>query len=222
MVSGIQYLPGLGLSDHVCLKFTLTCYGTFIHDNKHRYNLHQADFDRMWSLLEVIDWDDILSSLDIHQALNVFAFHYESIFKDCVPCHAPRVKKKNIYMTREAFRLKKKKCKLWKQYKLSGTRTDYSIYSKARNDLRTLTRSLCKSYEEKITSDIKANQKVFWKYVNARLKSKSSINCPQQPDGSMTHSNIEIANVLNNHFASVEDVSSIPWITKYLHLMILK
>ena len=55
MVSDIQYLPGLGLSDQICLKFTLTCYGTFIHDNKPRYNLHQADFERMRSLLEDID-----------------------------------------------------------------------------------------------------------------------------------------------------------------------
>ena len=213
MISDIQHLPGLGLSDHVCLKFVLTCYGKYIHDNKPRYNLHQADFDRMRTLLEAIDWDDTLSSLDIHQAWDVFASHYESILKECIPCHALKMKKKNIYMTREAFRIKKKKCKLWKQYKLSGTKTDYSLYSKARNELRSLTRSLRKSYEEKIASNIKTNQKVFWKYVNSRLKSKSSINCLQHADGSMTHSNTEMANVFNNHFASVytrEDISSVP------------
>jgi len=26
MVNNLQYLPGLGLSDHVCLRFDLTCY----------------------------------------------------------------------------------------------------------------------------------------------------------------------------------------------------
>jgi len=72
--------------------------------------------------------------------------------------------------------MKKKKIKLWRQYKLSGTKADYSLYSKARNDLHSLTRSLRKSYEERIASDIKTNQKVFWKYVNSILKSKSSIN----------------------------------------------
>ena len=87
MICDIQHLHGLGLSDHVCLKFALTCYGNYIHDNKPRYNLHQADFDRMRILLEAIDWDDTLSSLDIHQAWDVFAFHYESILKECIPCH---------------------------------------------------------------------------------------------------------------------------------------
>ena len=72
MISDIQHLPGLGLSDHVCLKFALTCYGTYIHDNKPRYNLHQADFDRMRTLLEAIDWDDTLSSLDHIKQLSDF------------------------------------------------------------------------------------------------------------------------------------------------------
>jgi len=35
MISDIKHLPGLGLSDHICLQFALTCYGKFIHDNKH-------------------------------------------------------------------------------------------------------------------------------------------------------------------------------------------
>ena len=47
-------------------------------------------------------------------------------------------------------------------------------------------------------------------FVNPRLKSKSSINCLQHADGSMTHSNTEMANVFNNHFASVYTRSSVP------------
>ena len=109
MISDIKHFAGLGLSDHICLQFALTCYGKFIHDNKRRYNLHQADFDKMRTLLEAIDWDHILSSLDIYQAWDVFASHYESILKECIPYQVPRMKKKSIYMTREAFRMKKKK-----------------------------------------------------------------------------------------------------------------
>ena len=213
MISDIQYLPGLGLSDHVCLKFELICYGKYIQDKKPRYNLCQADFGKMRTLFEAIDWEDALNSSNIHQAWDVFASYYESILMECVLCHVPKTKKKNIYMTREALRIKKKKCKLWKQYKLSGTTTDYSLYCKARNELRSLTRSLRKLYEEKITCNIKTNQKVFWKYVNSRLKSRSSINCLQHPDGSMAHTNSEMANLFNDHFASVytrEDISSVP------------
>jgi len=108
MISDKKHLPGLGLNDHICLQFALTCYGKFIHDNKCRYNIHQADFYRMQTLLEVHfagDWDYILSSLDINQAWDVFASHYESILKECIPY---QVSKKSIYMTREAFHMKKK------------------------------------------------------------------------------------------------------------------
>ena len=61
MIFDIKHFPGLGLSDHICIKIVLTSYGKFIHDNKRRYNLHQADFDRMGTLLEAIDWDHFSS-----------------------------------------------------------------------------------------------------------------------------------------------------------------
>ena len=102
MISDIKHLPGLE-SDHICLQFTLIYYGKFIHDNKHRYNLHQADFDRMWTLLEANEWDHILSSLDIYQAWDVFASCYESILEECIPYQVPKMKKKSIHMIREVF-----------------------------------------------------------------------------------------------------------------------
>ena len=52
MVSNIQHLPGLGLSHHVRLWSTLMYYGKYIQDNKPRYNVCQADFDKIWTLLE--------------------------------------------------------------------------------------------------------------------------------------------------------------------------
>ena len=113
MVSNIhQYLPGLGLSDHVCLRFELTCYGNYTQDKKPRYNLCQADFDKMRTMIEAYDWEGALNSLDIYQAWDIFASCYKSILKECVPCCVPKIKKKNIYMTCEALRAKEK-CRLW-------------------------------------------------------------------------------------------------------------
>ena len=116
MVSDIQYLPGLGLSDHLCLKFELICYGNYMQDKKPKYNLRQADFDKMRTLIENINWEDALISSDIQQAWDVFASYYESFLKECIPCHVSKLKKKNIYMTLEALRARKKKCRCWDRY----------------------------------------------------------------------------------------------------------
>ena len=39
-VEDVQYLPGLGLNDHVCLEFSFKCYCQYSNVNKLRYNLH--------------------------------------------------------------------------------------------------------------------------------------------------------------------------------------
>ena len=50
-VEDIQYLPGLGLSDHVCLEFSFECYSKYHPVSKPRYNLHCADFSKMRRLI---------------------------------------------------------------------------------------------------------------------------------------------------------------------------
>ena len=50
--------------------------------------------------------------------------------------------------------MQRKKCRLWEWYKLSSTKPDFSLYCKAKNELCRLTKSLRKSYEERITSNI--------------------------------------------------------------------
>ena len=67
MVDGIEYLPAIGSSDHVCLQFNLLCYSSYSQVSRPKYNLYQANFDTMRQLLQEIDWDDNLSPLDIHQ-----------------------------------------------------------------------------------------------------------------------------------------------------------
>lgn len=109
MASIIQYIPGLDLSDHFCLRFELACYGNYTQYKKPRYNLCQVDLDKMQTMVEAHDWEDALNSLDIYQAwgVPVFASCYESILKECVPYHVPKIKK-NIYMTHEVLHAKKK------------------------------------------------------------------------------------------------------------------
>jgi len=51
MISSINYFPGIGSSDHVCLQFHLLCYSTHAKASLPRYNLRQADFNKMRELI---------------------------------------------------------------------------------------------------------------------------------------------------------------------------
>ena len=73
-------------------------------------------------------------------------------------------------MTREALHLKNKKNRLWRRYLATNLSSDHVLYCQARNSLRNLTRTLRKTYEEKLIDTVKSDPKPYWKYVNSHLK----------------------------------------------------
>ena len=123
-------------------------------------------------------------------------------------------------MTSEAMRLENAKARAWKNY--ISNRSNYCriVYIWLRNDLKKLTRNLRISFEQRMITSIKYKPKLFWKYVNSRLKTRQTIPTLLKPDGDKTINDDEKATTLNNHFMSVftqEDMSTLPTITPRAH-----
>jgi len=74
----INYCPGLGSSNHLCLNFFLSCCPT-AKSNKGYY----IQFNK---ILEEIDWVEELQDLDVSQSWDKFLHHL------CVAmdCHIPK------------------------------------------------------------------------------------------------------------------------------------
>ena len=86
MINEVQYLPGLGCSDHVCLSFKFKCYSLHIPgNNRPKYNLYHADFEKMRDLLSNIDWYGNLTSLSMHKAWEFFTIQFNDILGECIP-----------------------------------------------------------------------------------------------------------------------------------------
>ena len=134
--------------------------------------------------LETQNWDEALDQLNINEAWDYF---YGVLIKECVPVSRSR-NRKNIYITREAIKLKNAKNRLWRRYSSTGDPMDHAAFASTRNALRALTRKLRKTFEESITKNIKANPKAFWKCSKSRLKTHSTINALINPDGNIVHS----------------------------------
>ena len=118
-----------------------------------------------------------------------------------------------MYMNREAIKMKNKKRSLWLKYTRTHDGLDYTRFTQCRNDLRQLTRTLRKQYEQKLSDDIKGNPKPFWRYVSMRLNTKSRVDDLKTADGSMATVDGDKARVLNEYFSSVftvEDILHIP------------
>ena len=56
MVQDIAYHPGLGLSDQVCICFTVLCNGNRAPSQIPRLNLYRTNYDGMRESLSAVDW----------------------------------------------------------------------------------------------------------------------------------------------------------------------
>ena len=121
----------------------------------------------------------------------------------CIPLAKSKQNNKNIYINHEAIRLKKQKRTLWLQYMRTRDMLDYARFCRARNKLRSLTRSLRANFERHLVRNLRTNAKGFWRYAGTRLRTKTRVEDLKAEDGTMVREDRDKANLLNHFFQSV-------------------
>ena len=203
MVSCLEYLPGLGSSDHVVLRFTLVCYAPAESHPTHRVH---TDHESLASELKSLNWDQ-MNSMTLEEAYHTFK---TNLLETELKCSKSRkiTKRKNLYMNRAAMQLRKRKKDLWRKYCQTQDILDHARFVRCRNQLRKLTRNLRKEYEIKLVSAIKQNPKAFWRYSSSRLKTKSRVEDLLDERGTLTSNSQAKAEILSRYFSSVFTVES--------------
>ena len=203
----------LGSSDHVVITFRLMCYADLQTHTRTRYLYEKANFSDFKNYL-ALDWDELLSNQNTEQKWQTIK---EKITTGCdlyVPKKAVNpVNPRPMWMNKGTLRSIRKKHKAWAKIVGSPTAENYILYKKARNQARWETRKAVKNYEKEIAANMKNNPKLFWKYVNSKLKTRQPLSDLTKPDGKLTTTDEEKAEVLNNFFSSVftkEDTQNIP------------
>ena len=212
MVNGISYLPGLGSSDHLIIRFKIICYTSPCQNlHKSKPALYKADYQKLRYHASLIPWEQV-NTMDLAEAYSFFKNSLEHLVDSFVPKTRPG-RKPNLYMNRAALRMRKLKRSLWAQYMKSKSPTDYTQYTKCRNKLRKMTRQLRKEFELKLAEESKSNPKAFWRYVNTRLKTKTGIDALEDEEGVVHCSPQKKAEILSRYFGSVfvdEDLNTLP------------
>ena len=212
MLTDLQYSPGLGMSDHVVLSFKLACYTVQPVSTTKRLNFHRADFVKLNEKVHEIDWD-LLVTKPVEDGYKIFKDKLNCIVASCVPEGKNSQSRRNIYMTSSALQLRKQKNILWQKSMVTNDPVDIARFNRSRNRLRQLTRQLRKSFEAQLVTEIKGNQKAFWKYSNSRLKTKPRISNLRDASGLLVSKGEEKAATLNAYFSSVfthEEQSEVP------------
>ena len=199
MVYNISHNPGLGESDHTCIHFTLNCYGQdVIKENKPNY--FKANYETIRERLRQVNWGNELHG-DFSNAYKNFTKVLDTSLEGCVPNYKSYRKVNNIYLTREAVRIKNRKNKLWRKYTKSRSVCDKTQYNRVKNELRSLTRRLRKEFETDLTKSITGSPKTFWSYIKSKMKTTCKIPPLKNKDKTEATTPKEKAETLNTSFS---------------------
>ena len=190
------------------MKFKLNCY-----DNTHKrkeeniLNYYRADYKTIKSRLGSIDWEAMLNgTIKADYPKFVEQLHLATV--GCIPNRISSRKKKNMYMTTEAL------CQQNRKHLIhTKSAYDHSAFLRCKNSLRNLTKNFRAEYESDIVKKIKGKPKIFWRYVNSKLKTRERIPTLKNMDGTFSVSPREKAEALNQYFCSIfldENLNDIP------------
>jgi len=90
-----------------------------------------------------------------------------------------------MWVNSEAMRVIKKKKSAYHRYLESREGKDYLEYVKSRNEAKNEIQRAVRGFEREISKKAKKDPKVFYKYVNSKLKTRSGISDLYKEDGSI-------------------------------------
>ena len=210
LIDNVTYDPPLGNSDHVMLCVQTTCKTTKVAPTREVLDFSKANFNLLRETLDV-DWNQLLNQHpdNLEQQWGLFLNTYNHAIEECIP--RKKIKNRNtskpqIPLSNETVRLIKKKHRLWTRYYETKQEHKLQEYKKIRNKVKNCVKRDKRNYEKHLANHVKGNPKIFWKYVNNKLRSKAGI-----PDLKTTTENgttvasedEEKAEALNKFFASV-------------------
>ena len=109
MINHINYLPGLGLSDHVCILFELTVYIAKPEQSETKFCYHKGNYTSINNDLMGINWVTALQGETVEDIWKYLSTELKSAMDAHIPKSCPsKDKKRKIWMNRAAVAKQKK------------------------------------------------------------------------------------------------------------------
>ena len=215
LISHLTYGPHLGNSDHISLRAGLKLKHSPPKKTKTIYHYDKADYKQMSQELASVPWEELLMNLNAEEAMNLLEERITDAARSHIPNHiiTENDKPTPLWMNKPTLKSIKKKHHAWIRFMNTKDRKDYNTYTLARNRAGHAVREARKNFETKIAAECRTNNKGLWRYINSRLKNKSKIQKLRRRDGTLTSSDQEAAEALNDQFFNVftrEDTSNLP------------
>lgn len=202
MVDNVEYLPSVGVSDHLLLIFDYVCYIPTNQRSSQRPNYFKADYVAMNETLTDCDWG-IDDSCSAEEMWCHFSTKINTLIDTFVPLTTDKWVFRKPWMSRKTAETIDRKRRAWVKYRNCKSHDNWEKYTKVRNEATGTIRYEKREYERNIAIKVKSEPKLFWKYVKSQTKTKDKISDLMKEDGTLTSSNKEKAEILNTFFSSV-------------------
>lgn len=167
---------------------------------------YAADYEKINSNLNEVDWESHLSNKDIETAVDCFYTIVNKIINDLVPSKSisNSNNKYPVWFSYSLIRLIKKKNKIHKKWKIYKRLTDYEVFSSLRSQVKTLEVSCYNLFISRAENNIKLNSKLFWSFIKSKTdRHHTGLPDTLHLDGRLAHDGHDMANLFNEFFQSV-------------------
>ena len=218
LVQELKVDAPLGKSDHYSLIFTLSV--SYYEVKKlPRRNYRKTNVTILKDELKKVNWNQELENKDTNETWLCIKSKISDAINKSTPMTRPPGKQQKKWMNSDTLESVREKHRLFREWHKSGNDSEKKTpYNKANNKARKECRRANREYERKIAEESKKNPKMFFQYVNSKVKSKSGIADLNKEDGSKTKNDTEKAELLNSFFQSVftiEDDGPLPDFENY-------
>jgi len=84
MVQPIEYLPGLGISEHACMLFNLHIYTPITGQAQTKFRYHMGKYNNMNDHLNKVDWS-LMDNMSLQESWLFFYTTYEKAMDQFIP-----------------------------------------------------------------------------------------------------------------------------------------
>ena len=204
------------IADHYPIM--LQCYGEKITIRPPKFSI-KRNYDSIsinsfcYALGEHDTWNDVYNTItnthDVNAAMHIFEKTYQQKFNSYFPEKRCSTRRKNVprmpWMTPALVKSSKKKAKLFKRYKKSGTPEAKIVYVTYLNIYKKCLVSAKKNHYDAKFKLVTNSLKKIWSLLNSLIKKKSVYDVIQSfgINGIETKDCSVIANALNDYFVGI-------------------
>ena len=218
LVRDVNVTEPLGNSDHHAIGFAMHVQERVQSKSDTKtLDFRRADFPQMRRLVRKKLKGKVKRVQSLQAAWRLFKTTVVEAQRKCIPQRkkgSARSRRVPAWLTnnvREAVKSKEASFRKWKSCPNEETKKEHKLWQKT---CKRVIREAKKEFEERMASDIKGNNKSFFKYVRSRKPAREAVGpLDGEGGGEEIKGDLEIAEKLNEFFASVftaEDLGQIP------------